>query len=232
MYNIAILDNSDVYYFLESLLTTISKELMISVNICKIQKEDIVNLSNFNYDILYLNMYFNREVYFSVLKNIQKSGHNVKVIFTTSYSCYLKSKQIPDFKYVQDYISQDIKNLLLQLQIKGNSGHEQIFLACKERQALIKIELQSIYYIEFQERKANIHTIYGNQLIKIRMKDLVESIEHVNFFHCHKSYIVNFAHVYKTKGFIVLMLNGDTIPISQLKKSKFSLAYKDYLNSL
>lgn len=99
------------------------------------------------------------------------------------------------------------RNLLIQ---RGNS--------CRV------VPLSQIMYFEVLSRKIYIHEKNGT------IADYYDKLEHVQhqvdnrFFRCHRSYLVNLDHVRGCSGGLVLLANGEEIPLSRLRRQEFTQA--------
>ncbi|MBE6070109.1 MAG: LytTR family transcriptional regulator, partial [Clostridium lundense] len=64
--------------------------------------------------------------------------------------------------------------------------------------------------------------------IRGNLKELCEKLGDTDFFRCHQSFLVNFAHVQdvEKKGF--LLDNGDWVPISAANLSRSRAAFMEW----
>lgn len=78
----------------------------------------------------------------------------------------------------------------------------------------IQILLRDVCFIEVQQHSVLIHV--GKKVVRARrgIAELEREIESPNFFRCHRSYLVNLAHVRGIEKNDLLMDNGQRVPVS------------------
>lgn len=89
---------------------------------------------------------------------------------------------------------------------------------------LYTIPLRQIHYIESLGRLVLIHTDDGPVECYRRLKDLEEQLAG-EFIRCHQSFLVNLGHVKQMQELQLLLLTGETVPVSRvrLKETKEQL---------
>lgn len=92
------------------------------------------------------------------------------------------------------------------------------------------IKLKDVLYIESDGNYVNYKGVNDNIILERRMKlsDVETELEKYHFIKCHKSYIVNAAHVTKARTNYVIINNCVKIPISRSEQKHFIDKYHDY----
>ena len=93
-----------------------------------------------------------------------------------------------------------------------NSG----FLIAKSMSMVRKVPLQTICYVEAQNKHVLIYTSDGTTLtLTTPLHHLVEQLDSQSFFQCHRSYIINMNHIRSLSKSEVTMSNSCAIPVSR-----------------
>lgn len=105
----------------------------------------------------------------------------------------------------------------------------------KRREMLVMIDnhlvkLTDVLYIESEGNDVNYMGADDNIILERRMKlsDVEVELEKYHFIKCHKSYIVNAAHVTKARTNYVIINNCVKIPVSRSEQKHFIDKYHDY----
>ena len=91
------------------------------------------------------------------------------------------------------------------------------------------IPLTQIVYCEVQGRKIYIHQIDGKTTDYYDKLEDLEQRTDGRFFRCHRSYLVNLAHVRGSHGGQVLLTQGVKIPVSRLRERDLIQALLRYM---
>ena len=98
------------------------------------------------------------------------------------------------------------------------------YLFIKKKNALKKITIQDIIYIEVEERYCNVITLSEKFLVTISLAKIIEILDDKIFIKTHRNYIVN-------KNKIIEIIISDNLIITQGGyKISLSDKYKDFVN--
>lgn len=111
---------------------------------------------------------------------------------------------------------------ILNLANKENQPQEKDFIIVKSDNRHIKININSIIYIEAYREYVKIHTTDSIVLSLLSMKTILEMLPKVQFFRIHRSYIISLKHLDYVQGFEVFV-NNTKLPISREIKDDFLL---------
>jgi two-component system, LytTR family, response regulator len=158
------------------------------------------------------------------------------IIFTTAYSEYAVTSY--DYNAI-DYLLKPISLTRFRTAVekandflhnrrtgdnRGAQPTQSFFL--KMGHELIKIDFESVLYIEASKEYALLHTAAGKYMYYCRMKEFAKLLPG-NFIRVHHSYIVNLTYV--TRVETSQLYTGSTcIPISATYKRSWLKAIKDY----
>lgn len=91
------------------------------------------------------------------------------------------------------------------------------------------IPFAEIVYCEVQGRKVSIHRQDGALTVYCqKLTDLAQQLDG-RFFRCHRSYLVNLAHVRGSAAGQVLLTQGQAIPLSRLREKELTQALLRYM---
>lgn len=89
--------------------------------------------------------------------------------------------------------------------------------------------LRDIIYFESANRKIYIHTFTNTYKMNQQISKLYTSMVQYHFERPHSSFLVNLDYVIGIKNYIVYMVNGIEIPLSQRKSIEFHNAVNHFL---
>lgn len=154
---------------------------------------------------------------------IRRFDKRVKIIYVTGYADYMqKSFSVHPFSFLVKPVSEPelIRQLKEAVSYEAKPRKEEL-LRFHTEDGIEEFEVPDIYYMEYQSRKIRLSTKRGDYIIKGRITDLAQSMEPYGFACPHKSFSVNLYYVKSIKGYDIYMLNGDMIPLSQKRSSRF-----------
>ena len=79
----------------------------------------------------------------------------------------------------------------------------------------VKIRMRDIFYAEVYAHNCVLHTVSGDVRTRIGLNALEEKLGGIPFIVCHRSYLVNLAHVGAMKKDEFVLKNGARVPISR-----------------
>lgn len=167
---------------------------------------------------------------------VSKLDYQPVIIFTTAYEKYaiegykvdaidylLKPVDYPEFLKAAEKAKKWIYANNQILSIKS----DQQFLFIRSEHKLIRIELNSIIYIEGMSEYVRIHRENAKPIMTLlSLKSLEEQLPGYEFMRVHKSYIVNLQKISEIESNTIVCGDGIIIPVSKLYKEKF----QEYIN--
>jgi len=194
-----------------------------------------------NPDIVFLDIEMPGANGFDLLERF--SNPTFEVIFTTAYQEYA----LKAFRYSAiDYLQKPIDfRLLIEAVVRHKQKADNRFQ--KERydllmsnihydnKELVKIaiptsngftftQISDIVYCKASRVYCDIHLLSGEVIIASKsLKEFTELLPNNLFFRCHKSYLINLNHCieYNRSEEQILLLNNDSVPLSQRSKSEY-----------
>ena len=165
----------------------------------------------------------------AVGKRIRESGNDVIIIFYTSYPQYaVESYDCDAFYYLMKDCSKNKFFTVLKRaydKIKINRK----YIVIQQRKTPRRIPISDIYYIECI-KKHLIYYIEGEDIeISANLSDAYSELKDFEFYQVHQGYIVNLKKIHKIDGYMIILTNGNKVPISVRKKTKVITRYADFL---
>ena len=102
-----------------------------------------------------------------------------------------------------------------------------------EKISSYKIFVKDILYIEFLNRKSNVHTIGGNIITtNCTLKYWYDRLNTYGFAYSYKAYLINFEYISAFNKNEIVLINNETIPLSRHYKKEFDQKYNDFLHEI
>ncbi|MFR3558575.1 MAG: LytR/AlgR family response regulator transcription factor [Paraclostridium sordellii] len=191
--------------------------------------EELIN-SDKEFHIIFLDIDMKGLDGIETAKKLRKYDEKVKIIYVTNYTDYTYSAfSVHAFGYLVKPLNK--KELHNQLD-EALSYTEEISknLEFITSDGVIRIDTNSIYYFEYEQRKVIMKTIDKNYVLKKKISEIGKDIQDYGFEMPHKSFVVNLYNIKTIKGYDVHMMDGSVIPLSQKKSSQFRDSLNRYLS--
>lgn len=85
----------------------------------------------------------------------------------------------------------------------------------------VRMLLRDVLYIEAQGHRLTWHTEQGEYPAGGTLRETEEQLRSKGFLRCDKGYIVNQRQIAQVVGYDLVLMNGDRLPISRLRKKTF-----------
>lgn len=162
----------------------------------------------------------------------------INIVFITSYPEYqTKVLSIHTFDYIikpinNSQIYKVLDDLLFWQNIDMNREVERVRF--KTIRGLITLYIDEILYFEYKNRRIDIITVDNVHHMYDKVKNIAALMERYDFISPHAAYVINMKEIkqYLKSQNIIIMSNGDRVPISQLKAKMFKNEYMNYINKV
>lgn len=165
-------------------------------------------------------------------KIIRKYDKKVKIIYITNYTDYTSSAfGVHAFGYlVKPVDRQEVYHQLDEALSYMEEDIEELIEFITDK-GVVRIDLNKIYYFEYQSRKVIMKTTDEDYIIKEKISDIGNDMLKYGFSMPHKSFVVNLYNVKSVKGYDVYMMDGSIVPLSQKKSTQFRDGLNIYLST-
>lgn len=183
------------------------------------------------YDVIFLDIDMPDINGIEIARQFRGSNHLVAIIFLTNYTDYMfHAFEVHAFGYLlkpikREELFKQLDDVLHYLEEKPSPVLEFITL-----EGVVRFACSQIYYFEYQNRQVLMKTDQGIFHLHDKIGELSKRMQPYHFEMPHKSFTVNLYHVKSMKGGDIFMMNGDLIPLSQKKSSKFRKTMNEFLS--
>lgn len=162
-------------------------------------------------------------------KRIRLRDERVKIIFVTNvanYAPYGYAVEAMDFMVKPvEYHSFYMK---IKRAIKYIRRSASRFLTVRKDKAIIRLELNTLFYVETNGHNLIYHTATGQLEARGKLADLEAELLNDGFTRCNSCYLVNLAHVEEVSGLSV-WVKGEELRMSRSKRAEFLRRFGAYL---
>ncbi|MCF0130519.1 MAG: response regulator transcription factor [Pseudobutyrivibrio sp.] len=225
MINLCIVeDETDQADILQGLISDYEKSHNCQLSVTHLSDGiDLVDGYCGQYDIILLDIQMKHMNGMDAAEKIRALDNNVVIIFITSTVQYaVQGYAVDALGYVLKPVSAAAFEKLLDKSIdKVNSSREKVYIKISVEDKQLKLDCQSIYYIESSRNNVVIHCKNDSFVTSGPLKKFEELLWDKGFFKCHNAYLVNLSMVDAIQKEDVILLDNTTLPISRNKKKEF-----------
>ena len=144
-------------------------------------------------------------------RKLRRRNRKAKIIYLTNYADYsMEALTVHAFAYL-------LKSETLE------------FVAAE---GLVRVKVSDILYFEYQQRRVKLTAQTGEFMLKKRIADVAQEMEHYDFAAPHKSFVVNLFHVKAIRGTDVVLSDETRVPLSQKRAAAFRRTLNAYLGQI
>ncbi|MBR6282508.1 MAG: response regulator transcription factor [Lachnospiraceae bacterium] len=187
---------------------------------------DLVDEYRGQFDIILLDIQMKHLDGMAAAEKIRKVDSDVIIIFITSTVQYaVQGYAVDALGYVLKPVPYlQFEQLFDKAIARVNAKREKVFIRVSVDERQIKLDCDSIYYIESQRNNVGIHCQDADYVTAGPLKKFDEMLGGHGFSKCHNAYIVNLSYVEAVQKEEVLLTNGVELPISRARKKEFMAA--------
>ena len=162
-------------------------------------------------------------------EKLRKLDSKIDIVFVTNYaSLAINGYSVSAIDFLVKPVTKAAVNSCLEKIVKhhSESGNEKLVIKIKHGYKTISIS--DIYYIEVIVHDLTFHCSDGEFVTRMPMKEIEAKLSR-GFCKCSNSYLVNLSAVDSVIGDMVIVPNGDKLPIARSKKKKFIEAFVSHI---
>ncbi len=147
------------------------------------------------YDLIFMDIYMGGMTGIETAAEVRKIDSKVAIVFTTSSLEYaLESYRLGAMKYLEKPVTaQEVIPILQMVQMQKQYVPK---LTLHTKPAETQVPLEDILFLEQNGAKFNTHLLSGKVITAVgKLDDVMSQLDETCFYHCHKSFIVNFTYV-------------------------------------
>ena len=187
--------------------------------------------AHYHYDVIFLDIEMPEINGIDVCKKIREFSSDSLVVFISNKEeLVFQTFQVQPLRFIRKeafentvaslvdsiiYKWQQNKGRLLHLREKGSND-------------LYSFSISHILYIEAQRKDCLILTTQGTCVFRCKLMELEEKLADYHFIKIHRSYLVNYMHIFHIGKSFVQLTNGTRLPISRGKTEEVKQLFLKY----
>lgn len=162
-------------------------------------------------------------------KRLRKLLPDCYIIFITSHDEFaLTGYEVAAFRYLVKPVQPEKLTEAISAVRAELSDH--IILHVEDGPVEVLLRVKNIYYIEAQDKRVRV-VLKDTAFSDRRGIDEIErALAGEDFFRVHRSYLINFRYVARLDKNEILLVSGEQIPLSRLRKKAFKNAFQTYVS--
>lgn len=162
-------------------------------------------------------------------KRLRKLLPDCYIIFITSHDEFaLTGYEVAAFRYLVKPVQPEKLTEAISAVRAEMSDHITLHVEDGPVEALLRVK--NIYYIEAQDKRVRV-VLKDTAFSDRRGIDEIErALAGEDFFRVHRSYLINFRYVARLDKNEILLVSGEQIPLSRLRKKAFKNAFQTYVS--
>lgn len=227
--NIAVVDNEKV--IIEQISGLVRKQVPDCELECYAGGEELLAAGK-QFDIVFLDIQMDGMNGIETARRLREEQGDIVLIFVTGNREYVfDAIDLYAFHYLLKPVDESkFREVLVRATEEVAKKKEKRGLFIKKKN--LTLDQADILYIESRAKKVEIHTAGPKGIIEIyaTMEELEGQLGK-DFYRCHRSYIVNMAHITEYGNDSIIVTNGDEIYLAKKKYGDFVKAYMWYLQN-
>ena len=175
------------------------------------------------WELIFLDIFMPQVDGIAAARRLRKVDDNCEIVFaTTSRRHGMDGYEIHALDYItKPFTQEDVDSVMdwflrkraekrRELQVRTQLGEE-------------TVRAQDILYIESRGHSCVIHSLEQEFSVRGSIDELAAGLDE-DFFRCHKSFLLNFAHVVELRDRVFRLDSGESVPISAANLSRSKTA--------
>lgn len=181
-----------------------------------------------NYDLVILDIEMPTIDGLAVAKKLRELGEKTAIVFLTSHVEYaLKGYEVNALRYLTKPVKVEQLSEIITYLIEQSSEGKKLML--KDEEDMVFVSVKDVLYLEAQNQDIRIATADKEYFRRYNIKDYEIELGGYFFVRCHRSYIVNMAHVARISKKEIYLDNGEVLPLSRTKEKEVKEALVTYI---
>lgn len=173
-----------------------------------------------------------RESGMELARKIRQKDERVAIVFITGMVEYMsEGYDVQALHFLVKPVKEERFEQVLELAVRLAPKKEESLLLTQEGEAEL-IPIKTILYVEAFSHSVTLHLaengVQWSKDVNLGLKEMEAQLLEKSFFRCHRSYLVNLAHVKKIAKNELLLDVGIRVPVSRMKEKGTYLAFLEY----
>lgn len=161
-------------------------------------------------------------------KRLRKLLPDCYIIFITSHDEFaLTGYEVAAFRYLVKPVQPEKLTEAISAVRAELADQFTLHVADGADEALVRAK--DIFYVEAQDKRVRLVTARETYSDRRGIDEVAALLAQEDFYRVHRSYLINLRYVARLDGASVQLVNGDTVPISRLRKKAFKNAFQAYV---
>jgi len=168
------------------------------------------------YDVAFFDIKMNKMTGIDLAKSIRKTDDDLQIVFITGVTEHVfEGYDVSALNYLVKPYPPESLFATLNKAYAAYKEKERGALMISHEGRFIRIPFREITHMEIRSHYFDIYTLHmGEFKAKKQMAEMLMLLDQQLFIRCHRSYIVNIAHVAKLSRNEVRLKTGELIPLS------------------
>lgn len=190
------------------------------------------NITNDNYDIIFLDIGMSGIDGLETAQKIRQLDKLTTIIYVTSFDEHRGSAfAVHAFGYIVKPFSEfEIEKIFCEAVEYRSEKHKPQMIYIDTFTGRHTFDISSIYYIEYNRRVVKIISTDGVYEIYMALKKVADIVSSYDFASPHQCFLVNLYHVQNIIKDEIIMINDDHIPLSQKKAADFKKVHNKFIS--
>lgn len=183
-------------------------------------------------DLIFIDISMRQINGMELARKIREKDSKVILVFVTADPSYVfEGYEVSAYRYLIKPIERAKLDGILNDVVQKKMQQRKEYLIIKVDHEMVRIECDTILYIEVQGHYVLLHDVFGNvQLIKSSFMSVWEKLQanSQHFFLSHRSYAVNLSKIMQIGKAECTLVGGEKIPISRSAYKALNEAFIQY----
>lgn len=162
-------------------------------------------------------------------KRLRKLLPDCYIIFITSHDEFaLTGYEVQAFRYLVKPVQPE--KLTEAISAVRAELADQLTLHVEDGSVEALVRARDIFYVEAQDKRVRLVTARETFSDRRGIDEVAALLAQEDFFRVHRSYLINFRYVARLDKNEILLVSGEQIPLSRLRKKAFKNAFQTYVS--
>lgn len=176
------------------------------------------------FDVVFIDIQMNEINGIQLASKLRKMYDTIIVFMSVSNNYFVDIFEIKPF----GFLSKPIKRFEFEhifFVIYKHIFNSDEFYTFKFQKFNLRVKIKDIIYVRSFKRQVIIKCLDKEYMFYGKLSDIYETLKNFDFMFIHKSYLVQYRHIYKINYDYVVMSNGEKFDISERKKKEIRKLY-------
>lgn len=187
--------------------------------------------AHYHYDVIFLDIEMPEINGIDVCKKIREFSSDSLVVFISNKEeLVFQTFEVQPFRFIRKEAFENTVTSLVSSIIGKWKQNKGTLLQLQETGSndIYSFSIQHILYIEAQRKDCLIVTTEGTCTFRCKLMELEEKLTAFRFIKIHRSYLVNYMHIFRIGKSSVILTDGSELPISRGKTEEVKQLFLQY----